>query len=75
MTSEVGSEEKTETKEEYDLHIVVPSETEALLKDSCELAYKMNLIEKPKLVLLMRLYIGWGTNLLKKIWLDRVGYK
>lgn len=75
MTQEVKPEEKAETKEEYDLHIVVPSETEVLLKDSAELAYKMELIEKPKLVLLMRLYIGWGTNLLKKIWLDKMGYK
>ena len=36
---------------------------------------KMGDIPKPDLVELMNLFIGWGMTVLKKKWLDRVGYK
>lgn len=58
----------------YDLHIKVPNEMRDTLKDTAELAYKLELIPKPDLVDLMNLFIGWGMVVLKKQWLDRVGY-
>lgn len=78
------SEELEETTEEskttvvepkYDLHIEVPGEMRQVLRDSAELAHKMGDIEKPDLVNLMNLFIGWGLSILKKKWLDRMGYK
>ena len=45
------------------------------LRDYAELAYKMGDIPKPDLVNLMNLFISWGMAVLKKKWLDRVGYR
>ena len=68
-------EKKVETKGEYDLHIRVPEEMRLKLKDLADLAYKMEMINKPDLVDLMNLFIGWGFAILKKQWLEKVGYK
>ena len=64
-----------ETKPDYDLHIKVPAEMRQKFRDSAELAYKMGDIPKPDLVDLMNLFIGWGMEIQKKKWLDRVGYR
>jgi hypothetical protein len=62
-------------KQEYDLHIKVPEEMRQKLKDCAELAYRLEDIPKPDLVDLMNLFIGWGMEVLKKKWLDCMGYK
>ncbi len=74
-TPEPTPEPSTEPKPDYDLHIKVPAEMRPILKDSAQLAYKMGDIPKPELVDLMNLFIGWGLTILKKKWLDRVGYR
>jgi len=71
---EVAPEQSPEARSEYDLHIKVPADMRQKLRDCAELAYKMGDIPKPKLVNLMKLFIGWGMAVLKKKWLDRVGY-
>jgi len=73
--AEATSVPPTESKPDYDLHIKVPAEMRPVLKDSAELAHKMGDIPKPELVDLMNLFIGWGLTILKKKWLDRVGYR
>jgi len=75
---EVPTPEPTETPEakpDYDLHIKVPAEMRQILKDSAELAFKLGDIAKPDLVDLMNLFIGWGLQIQKQKWLDRVGYR
>jgi len=67
--------ETAETKPDYDLHIKVPAEMRQVLKDSAELAFKLGDIPKPDLVNLMNLFIGWGLQIQKQKWLDRVGYR
>ncbi|MBA7594923.1 hypothetical protein ES703_01879 [subsurface metagenome] len=67
--------EVTEAKPDYDLHIKVPAEMRQALKDSAELAFKLGDISKPDLVDLMNLFIGWGLQIQKQKWLDRVGYR
>ena len=67
--------EEAQPRSEYDLHIKVPNEMRGTLKDAAELAYKMGSIPKPDLVDLMNLFITWGMTVLKKQWLDRVGYR
>lgn len=74
-TLETTPEPSTELKPDYDLHIKVPAEMRPILKDSAQLAHKMGDIPKPELVDLMNLFIGWGLTILKKKWLDRVGYR
>ena len=68
-------EVKVESKGEYDLHIRVPEDMRQKLKELADLAYRMEMISKPDLVDLMNLFIGWGFALLKKQWLEKVGYK
>lgn len=68
-------QEQVETAQKYDLHIKVAEEMRQMLKDSADLAFEMGEIDKPDLVDLMNLFIGWGLTILKKKWLDRVGYK
>ena len=46
-----------------------------MLKDAAEIAYRLGDIEKPDLVDLMNLFINWGMSILKRKWLDRMGYK
>lgn len=75
MAGESKVTEAAEPKAEYDLHIKVPEEMRAKLKDAAELANKLGFIPKPDLVDLMNLWIHWGLEILKKQWLDRVGYK
>jgi len=65
----------TEALPDYDLHIKVPAEMRQMLKDSAELAFKLGDIPKPDLVDLMNLFIGWGLQIQKQKWLDRVGYR
>ncbi|MBA7542192.1 hypothetical protein ES705_34511 [subsurface metagenome] len=67
--------EVTEAKPDYDLHIKVPAEMRQVLRDSAELAFKLGDIPKPDLVDLMNLFIGWGLQIQKQKWLDRVGYR
>lgn len=67
--------EVTEAKPDYDLHIKVPAEMRQTLKDSADLAFKLGDIPKPDLVDLMNLFIGWGLQIQKQKWLDRVGYR
>jgi len=69
-----ATEPEPEKKPDYDLHIKVPAEMRSTLRDSAELAYRMDDIPKPDLVNLMNLFIGWGLTIQKKKWLDRVGY-
>ena len=73
--TEKAPEPLSEAKPDYDLHIKVPAEMREKLKEAAALAYKMGDIPKPDLVDLMNLYIGWGMAVLKKKWLDRIGYK
>jgi len=68
-------EPEPEARQEYDLHIKVPAEMRQKLRDCAELAYRMGDIPKPDLVDLMNLFISWGMAVLKKKWLDRVGYR
>lgn len=72
--TEVRPEEE-EPKADYDLHIKVPAEMRPVLRDATQLAYKLGDIPKPELVNLMNLFIGWGLSVLKKKWLDRMGYR
>jgi len=74
-TPEVIEPVETEAKPDYDLHIKVPAEMRQVLKDSAELAFKLGDIPKPDLVDLMNLFIGWGLQVQKGKWLDRVGYR
>ncbi|MBC8273574.1 MAG: hypothetical protein H8E40_01190 [Chloroflexi bacterium] len=67
--------ETSEAKPDYDLHIKVPAEMRSILRDSAELAFKLGDIPKPDLVDLMNLFIGWGLEIQKQKWLDRVGYR
>jgi hypothetical protein len=64
-----------EPRPEYDLYVRIPGEMKDTLKSAVELAHKMNLIKKPELALLINLLIGWGMNVLKRLWLDRMGCK
>ena len=64
-----------EPRPEHDLHVRIPGEMKDTLKSAVELAYKVNLIEKLDLALLINLFIGWGINVLKRLWLDRMGCK
>ncbi len=73
--AEEAPDQSPEARSEYDLHIKVPADMRQKLKDCAELAYKMGDIPKPDLVNLMDLFIGWGMAVLKKKWLDRVGYR
>ena len=66
---------ESEAKPDYDLHIKVPAEMRSTLRDSAELAFKLGDITKPDLVDLMNLFIGWGLQIQKQKWLDRVGYR
>ena len=78
QVEEVSTPEPVETPEPkptYDLHIKVPEEMRQMLKDSAELAFKLGDIPKPDLVDLMNLFIGWGLQIQKQKWLDRVGYR
>ena len=74
VTAEQPSEEP-QTRAEYHLHIKVPNEMRGTLKDAAELAFRMGSIPKPDLVDLMNLFINWGMAVLKRQWLDRVGYR
>ena len=67
--------ETSEAKSDYDLHIKVPAEMRSILRDSAELAFKLGDIPKPDRVDLMNLFIGWGLEIQKHKWLDRVGYR
>ncbi len=73
--TEVKTVQSLEARQEYDLHIKVPAEMRQTLRDCAELAHKMGDIPKPDLVDLMNLFIGWGMEVLKKKWLDQVGYR
>lgn len=67
--------QEPEARQEYDLHIKVPAEMRQKLRDCAVLAYRMGDVTKPDLVDLMNLFIGWGMEIQKKKWLDRVGYR
>jgi len=77
VTEREQAEEPAEAASEakYDLHIEVPESMRQVLKDSAELAHEMEDIPKPDLINLMNLFISWGMAILKKKWLDRMGYK
>lgn len=76
---EEGAQEPTVEQAEqtavYDLHIKVPNEMRTTLRDAAELAYRLGSITKPDLVDLMNIFIGWGMVILKKQYLDRIGYR
>lgn len=69
------AEQPEEQVAEYDLHVKLDRKMQKTLKDASELAYLLGVIPKPDLVDLMNLVIGWGLNVLKRMWLDRMGYK
>jgi len=60
---------------EYGLHIRLERGMQSTLKKAAELAYHMGDIQKPDLVQLMNLFIGWGLSIQKQKWLTRMGYK
>lgn len=64
-----------ETPAEYGLHIRLAKEMQPALKEAAELAHEMGDIPKPDLVNLMNLFIVYGLTILKKKWLDRMGYR
>jgi len=68
-------EQAEEVSQKYDLHIKIAEEMRQTLKDSAEVAYRLGETAKPDLVDLMSLFMGWGIAILKKKWLDRMGYK
>jgi len=72
---ESGAVEVEPRAEIYDLHIKVPEAMRDQLKDAAELAYRLEQIPKPELVELMNLFINWGMTVLKRQWLDRIGYR
>jgi len=68
----------TEAKpdEQYEFHIKLHgANIDEKLKDAATVAYRLGLITKPTLAQLMSLFIGWGLSVLKKQWLERVGYR
>jgi len=76
LTTEENVAAEVEPKAEvYDLHIRLPGPSKEMLKDAAELAYRMEQIPKADLVDLMNLFITWGMVVLKKQWLDRIGYR
>ena len=60
---------------EYGLHVMLAREMQPVLKDAADLAYKTGDIPKPDLVNVINLFIVWGLSILKKKWLDRMGYR
>ena len=70
-----GAEEETGEQGEYGLHIRLAREMQPVLKGAADLAYVMGDIPKPDLVNLTNLFIVWGLSILKKKWLDRMGYR
>jgi len=68
-------EEETGEQGEYGLHVTLAREMQPVLKDAADLAYEMGDIPKPDLVNLTNLFIVWGLSILKKKWLDRMGYR
>lgn len=67
--------EPVEEMKDYDLHIKVPGKMRSTLKDAAELAYHMEDIPKPDLVDLMNKFIEWGLEVMKRKWLERIGYR
>ena len=66
---------EAETSQQYDFHIVLHGENiDRKLKDAATVAFRLGLITKPNMPQLMSLFIGWGLAILKKQWLERVGY-
>jgi len=68
----------TEAKpeEQYEFHIKLHgTDIYEKLKDAATVAYRLGLITKPTMAQLMSLFIGWGLAILKKQWLERVGYR
>ena len=63
----------TQNPEAYDSHIQVPREMQEKLRKPAELAYKMGPTQKPSLAALMELFLGWGFNGLKNIWVKKMG--
>lgn len=62
--------------ETYDLHIKLAKEMQPYLKEAARLAALMEVIPKEaNLVDLMNRFIEQGLAILKKQWLDRMGYK
>ena len=57
------------------LHIKVDRERQPELRDAAEIAFELGAIEKPELTNIRNLFIDWGISILKKKWLDRMGYK
>jgi hypothetical protein len=64
-----------EALQPYNLHVQIPGEMKQKLQDATELAYKLELIEKPSLTNLMNLFTLWGMELLKRKWYERMGYR
>jgi len=61
---------------QYEFHIRLHgANIDEKLKDATTVAYRLGLITKPTLAQLMSLFIGWGMAILKKQWLERVGYR
>jgi len=66
---------EAEPSQPYDFHIELQGENiDVKLKDAATVAFRLGLITKPTLAQLMSLFIGWGLVVLKKQWLERVGY-
>ena len=57
------------------LHIKVDREKQSELRDAAKIAFELGAVDKPELTKLMELFIGWGMDILKKKWLNRMGYK
>jgi len=67
---------ETNPEEQCEFHIRLHgANIDEKLKDATTVAYRLGLIPKPTLAQLMSLFIGWGLSILKKQWLERVGYR
>jgi len=63
-------------EEQYEFHARLHgTDIDEKLKDAATVAYWLGLITKLTLAQLMSLFIGWGLSILKKQWLERVGYR
>jgi len=72
---EVTEQQDVAVQERYDLPIRISDVSRPKLIKSAHLAHQMRLIPNPSLTEPMNLYVKWGQELLRKTWLDKMGYK
>lgn len=75
MAKEAVKPAEPAQKGKYSLHIELNRQLQPVLQEATQLAYKMGDIPEPTLANLINLYIGYGLQVQKQKWLDRMGYK